>query len=162
MNLDKMFERQRELDAKIVKEHGLEGQDLVNHKVLAFQVELAELCNEWRGFKIWSRDREPRREKMLEEYADALHFLLSVGLELGVNPGDYRVLQIIKRDTLLEQMITLNSFANGICSIYALGSKDLAKWTWSLTFRSLIGLADLLGFTTEEIEDAYFRKNNIN
>src|SRR5690606_30411184 len=103
MNLDKMFERQRELDAKIVKEHGLEGQDLVNHKVLAFQVELAELCNEWRGFKIWSRDREPRREKMLEEYADALHFLLSVGLELGVNPGDYRVLQITKRDRSEER-----------------------------------------------------------
>lgn len=60
MNLNKLFELQRKLDEHIVKEKGLEGQDLLPKKILALQVELGELCNCWRGFKYWSNDQEPR------------------------------------------------------------------------------------------------------
>lgn len=60
LDLVKLFETQRVLDKRIVKEKGLEGQDLLPMKILALQVELGELANEWRGFKFWSEDREPR------------------------------------------------------------------------------------------------------
>ncbi|WP_459198628.1 dUTP diphosphatase [Bacillus subtilis] len=60
MNLQKMFEMQKTLDERIIKEKGLEGQDLLPNLILALQVELAECANEWRGFKHWSNDREPR------------------------------------------------------------------------------------------------------
>ncbi|AZJ44196.1 dUTP diphosphatase [Bacillus velezensis] len=60
MNLQKMFEMQKALDERIIKEKGLEGQDLLPNLILALQVELAECANEWRGFKHWSNDREPR------------------------------------------------------------------------------------------------------
>ncbi|OIK22160.1 dUTP diphosphatase [Bacillus amyloliquefaciens] len=60
MNLQKMFEMQKVLDDRIIKEKGLEGQDLLPNLILALQVELAECANEWRGFKHWSNDREPR------------------------------------------------------------------------------------------------------
>ena len=60
MNLQKMFEMQKALDDRIIKEKGLEGQDLLPNLILALQVELAECANEWRGFKHWSNDREPR------------------------------------------------------------------------------------------------------
>ncbi|MED3603767.1 dUTP diphosphatase [Bacillus subtilis] len=60
MNLEKMFEMQKALDERIIKEKGLEGQDLLPNLILALQVELAECANEWRGFKHWSNDREPR------------------------------------------------------------------------------------------------------
>src|SRR5579875_595315 len=60
MNLTKLFEIQRALDDRIVKEKGLAGKDLVPMKLLALQVELGELANEWRGFKFWSEDQEPR------------------------------------------------------------------------------------------------------
>ncbi|UZD74737.1 dUTP diphosphatase [Bacillus siamensis] len=60
MNLQKMFEMQKMLDDRIIKEKGLEGQDLLPNLILALQVELAECANEWRGFKHWSNDREPR------------------------------------------------------------------------------------------------------
>src|SRR5690625_4915991 len=100
MNLTKLFETQRILDEKIVKEKGLEGQDLLDEKILALQVELGELANEWRGFKYWSTDQKARTEvfetsplpneplvvkknPLLEEYVDCLHFILSIGLELG-------------------------------------------------------------------------------
>ena len=62
MNLTKLFETQRILDEKIVKEKGLEGQDLLDKKILALQVELGELAQNWRGFKFWSEDQEPRTE----------------------------------------------------------------------------------------------------
>ena len=60
MNLQKMFEMQKALDDRIIKEKGVEGQDLRPNLILALQVELAECANEWRGFKHWSNDREPR------------------------------------------------------------------------------------------------------
>lgn len=60
MNLTKLFEMQRELDARIVKEKGLEGKDLLPQKILALQVELGECANEWRGFKFWSNRQTPK------------------------------------------------------------------------------------------------------
>ncbi|MGN7508411.1 dUTP diphosphatase [Bacillus velezensis] len=62
MNLQKMFEMQKVLDDRIIKEKGLEGEDLLPNLILALQVELAECANEWRGFKHWSNDRKPRRK----------------------------------------------------------------------------------------------------
>ncbi|GGN64397.1 dUTP diphosphatase [Oceanobacillus indicireducens] len=59
MNLNNLFEIQDKLDKHIVKEKSLEGQDLLDKKILALQVELGELANEWRGFKFWSKDQEP-------------------------------------------------------------------------------------------------------
>src|SRR5690606_3790379 len=60
MNLAHLFDIQRELDQHIVEKHGLQNEDLLPKKILALQVELGELANEWRGFKFWSENREPR------------------------------------------------------------------------------------------------------
>ena len=60
LTLEQMFEMQKDLDAKIVREKGLEGKDLIPNTVLALQVELGELANEWRGFKHWSGRQEPK------------------------------------------------------------------------------------------------------
>ncbi len=62
MNLQTLFEMQKTLDERIVKKKGLEGQNLLSEKILALQVELGELANEWRGFKFWSEHREPITE----------------------------------------------------------------------------------------------------
>lgn len=48
MNLEKMFEMQKALDERIIKEKELEGQDLPPNLILALQVELVECANEWR------------------------------------------------------------------------------------------------------------------
>lgn len=64
MNLAKLFETQRILDARIEKEHPkVEGEDRLGKKILALQVELGELANEQRSWKFWSNDQEPRRWK---------------------------------------------------------------------------------------------------
>lgn len=61
MNLNELFELQAKLDERIYKEHPpKEGEDRLAKKILALMVELGELCQEWRGFKFWSYDQEPR------------------------------------------------------------------------------------------------------
>lgn len=62
ITIKQLYEEQTELYEQIIKEKGLEGQDLLPSTVLALQVELAELANEWRVFKYWSNDREPRTQ----------------------------------------------------------------------------------------------------
>ncbi|MED1666093.1 dUTP diphosphatase [Brevibacillus laterosporus] len=62
-DLETLFEKQKQLDDYIIKKKGLDTlpkQELLNNTVLALQVEICELANEWRGFKHWSEDREPR------------------------------------------------------------------------------------------------------
>jgi dimeric dUTPase (all-alpha-NTP-PPase superfamily) len=60
MNLEKLLDMQKTLDERIIKEKGLEGQDLFPNTVLALQVELAEFANEGRWFKHWSNNKKPR------------------------------------------------------------------------------------------------------
>lgn len=60
MKLEELYEMQKVLDKRIIDQHNLHGQDLLPNTVLALQVEIAELASEWRGFKHWSNDREPR------------------------------------------------------------------------------------------------------
>ena len=82
MNLQKLFEAQKKLDDHIRKEKGLEGQDLLDKKILALQVELSELANELpEVFKFWS-NKKNNYKKALEEYCDCLHFILSIGKSL--------------------------------------------------------------------------------
>ncbi len=57
MNWELLFQSQKQLDDHIEKEKGLQGQDLLDKKILALQVELGELANEWRWFKFWSNNQ---------------------------------------------------------------------------------------------------------
>ena len=135
MNLSNIFNKQIALDAHITEKHPVkENEDRLAKKILALQVELGELANEWRGFKYWSNDQKPRTWKrikcpscekkgyvrgnppvdpikgkhslgnhwyhcddcagflvvdknpLIEEYVDCLHFIVSIGIELNVNP----------------------------------------------------------------------------
>lgn len=165
MNLSRLFKMQQKLDEHIIKEHGLEGQNLLPEKILALQVELGECANEWRGFKFWSRDREPRKmvkrpnrkstetywyNPLLEEYVDCLHFILSIGLELGA-------------DELLKSEIDFTYMAQGdITKIFStLLRNDWVNYYFD-GFEYFMTLFKELGFTWEEIEEAYLEKNKEN
>lgn len=106
MSLQNIIDAQKELDARIIKEKGLEGKDLVSNTFLALKVELAEFANEGRWFKHWSNDQKPRtsfinvcecfycdggcsnndehpRNLVLEEFVDAVHFFVSIASQKG-------------------------------------------------------------------------------
>lgn len=173
-------------------------------ELLALQVELGECANEWRGFKKWSKDQEPRtcvsidacrncggtgnafgvpeeagigcwdcngtgeitKNPLLEEYVDCLHFILSIGLELGANNwmklSDYPMVNVSGDITLqfldvhsktlkvVEEIIRMESAPAEIRDLY------------TRSFESFLHLGAKLGFTWDEVETAYFEKNRIN
>lgn len=60
MELTKLFEVQRKLDAEIAQKHPRKpDEDRLEKRVLALLVELGECANEWRGFKFWSNRQTP-------------------------------------------------------------------------------------------------------
>ena len=59
--LPNLFDRQEELDTYILKEKGLTHDETITDRLLAYTTELMECAQEWRGFKYWSTDQEPRR-----------------------------------------------------------------------------------------------------
>ncbi|KAA0944101.1 dUTPase [Sporosarcina sp. ANT_H38] len=66
MNLKKLFEMQKVLDERIVKQHNLPATGNLDWKILALLTELGECANEHRGFKRWSKDQKPRTRKRID------------------------------------------------------------------------------------------------
>ncbi|MEC1273279.1 dUTP diphosphatase [Bacillus subtilis] len=141
MNLQKMFEMQKALDERIIKEKGLEGQDLLPNLILALQVELAECANEWRGFKHWSNDREPRIKiehfcPTCEGTGDENHDINLQYLEEGHAAEPYSKCQdcngsgkIGESNPLLEEYVDCLHFILSIGNRIGYAHENLGKWT---------------------------------
>ncbi|MDC6268034.1 dUTP diphosphatase [Lysinibacillus fusiformis] len=195
MNLTKLFETQAALDEHIMQEHPeLRGQNNLDWKLLALQVELGECANEWRGFKKWSKDHEPRKEvvchackgeggfredapprdyfepcmycsatgiqakPLLEEYVDCLHFILSIGLEIKVNlTSVYTSSPFIFGNDITKTFTHLLGDASLINSGFEETEKE-----YSIYVNHFLYLGEILGFSWEEVEEAYFKKNKVN
>ena len=183
MNLQKMFEMQKALDERIIKEKGLEGQDLLPNLILALQVELAECANEWRGFKHWSNDREPRTKHpletspngafrkggnpLLEEYVDCLHFILSIGNRIGYSDKNTKKLEGGTLRSNLDVADQVGVFSD-VFEAIAMVNEDISlsrlgpKASYAILFRRFNSLGKMLGFTPDQIEAAYMEKNAVN
>ncbi|UYL94025.1 dUTP diphosphatase [Geobacillus phage vB_GthS_PK3.6] len=159
MNLQKLFDMQRKLDEHIEREHPRqEDEDRLLKKILALQVEIAELANELpEVFKFWSHKKN-NREKALEEFCDGLHFLLSVGLEI-TEPDmiDLKRWNLTKADNITEQFLWIMSdvteLYNGLCN------DGFSKFDYEFLLLRFIHLGEMLGFSWEEVEEAYLQKN---
>jgi dimeric dUTPase (all-alpha-NTP-PPase superfamily) len=166
MNLDKLFATQKVLRDRI----GYNEPDRFNKLILALLVELGECANEWRGFKFWSKDQSPRTQKarvpymdlddadfynpLLEEYVDGLHFVLELGLELNFNI-DLFGYTTEQYDDINAQFIWIH---NTVTEVFKYGNEE----KYELLLAEYFGLGEMLGFTYEEVEQAYFAKNKIN
>jgi dimeric dUTPase (all-alpha-NTP-PPase superfamily) len=176
VNLKPLFEMQRKLDERIMKEKGLEG-NFLPQKTLALYVELGELANESRCFKYWSTNQKPRTyakglehdffsdsivaewNPLLEEYADCLHLILSIGNELGYKLNDLDIYRATSN--IVEQF---NEIYESVTLFWITSNKDEHRGydIYHDLFSSFINLGVSLGFTWEEIEKAYMDKNKVN
>ncbi|MEG2909687.1 MAG: dUTP diphosphatase, partial [Erysipelotrichaceae bacterium] len=77
-----LYEMQDKLDQRIFDEHGITRIETMNRRMLALLIEIGELANETRCFKFWSNKGASSKDVILEEYADGIHFLLSLGIDL--------------------------------------------------------------------------------
>ncbi|WPC41866.1 dUTP diphosphatase [Clostridium sp. JS66] len=154
MNLEKLFHLQQNLNERIEKEHELDQTSLLSKKVLALQVELAELANETKCFKYWSSKSASNRNIVLEEFVDCLHFILSLGLEKSFENINNIAIKDSQYDIVaqfLNLYVDINDFF--ICS-----SKD----NYITLFEDFLALGKSLDFNIEDIENAYLIKNSIN
>ncbi|WP_339212975.1 dUTP diphosphatase [Solibacillus sp. FSL W8-0372] len=206
MNLQKLFETQAKLDEHIYEKHPeLRGQNNLDWKILALQVELGECANEWRGFKKWSNDQEPRtyvpnpndlckacdgqgytgkhldikhwkfckecdgcgahyHNPLLEEYVDCLHFILSIGNDYTYD--NFKDVQyMLERATIIsntsrKDTVEIFNFLFHRVGSLATGRDDRPYRDDILPLFLVLG--ERLGFSWDEIEQAYFAKNKIN
>ncbi len=153
-----MLADQKELDDKILSNAGIEKYPLENIK-LALLVELGELANEWQGFKHWKKHREINREKLLEEFADCLHFALSIENyvmrhDLFYDQGTWNLeegekLQGIEKPTIDE-----------IVEGFRITFKSVLDLNYVLQHVLALGLC--LDIKLKDMEWAYYKKNAVN
>lgn len=148
-----LFEKQRELDQYIQQQRSLEEEDLVNRKMLAFQVELGELANQTRCFKFWSLKEPSPKEVILEEYVDGLHFLLSLGLELTFTFDHLE--PVPANENLTLQFQKVYRFASRF-------EEDPSASNYRLLFAAFLALGWQLQLTEKAVMEAYWEKNQVN
>ncbi|WP_045523541.1 dUTP diphosphatase [Neobacillus niacini] len=155
MQLEKLFRMQQALDQHIEEKHALQNEDLFNRKVLALLVELGELANETRCFKFWSIRPSSEKSVVLEEFVDGIHFILSLGIECGFQNLDYTLEIEPSTVNTTEQFILIYEKVN----VFKESKNDI---DFKTLLESYLQLGTLLGITYEEMEKAYFTKNEVN
>lgn len=148
MNLNDLYPVQKELDNYIGESKNINMEDYKTERKIALQVEFNELLNELPFlFKYWS-NKQMDRSKVLEEYIDNIHFLLSIGNDYGIESHEY------KRPNV-QDMRTLAIGINNMIS-------RLRKENYGTLVNHYILLGEKLGFDEKTVKDAYFEKNNTN
>jgi dimeric dUTPase (all-alpha-NTP-PPase superfamily) len=171
MNPSKLFEAQKILRDRI----NYNEPDRFNKLILALLVELGECANEWRGFKFWSVNQLPHTSAvrvpammdedkefynpLLEEYVDGLHFVLELGIELGFE--EHKINAFTPYKNITEQFQDICIQIAFLTHEYRTKRTDI-KHTYKTMFNLFLGLGEMLGFTQEQIEQAYYEKNKIN
>jgi dimeric dUTPase (all-alpha-NTP-PPase superfamily) len=155
MELYELFEMQNGLDKHIAEKHQLQTENLISRKVLALLVELGELANETRCFKFWSVKGASPKETILEEFVDGVHFILSLGLDCGL---EHEVR--LEEPVMLEEDVTAQ-FLTLYRAVQLFSDKQTID-SYRQMLESYFVLGKMLGFSAEEIKEAYISKNEVN
>ncbi|MDT8859444.1 dUTP diphosphatase [Alkalihalobacillus sp. MEB130] len=155
MDIQVLFAIQKDLNDRIVDEHQLAERDLFQEQLLALIVEVSELANETKSFKYWSRKPASKRSIILEEYVDGLHFVLTLGLTLCMTSIE------IKKEMNVSTEKTTSLFLTLIQRAYQV-EESRTKESYQELVDAFFLLGHHLGFSHEEIEQAYLDKNKVN
>src|SRR5690625_1898343 len=185
MDLNTLFEKQMELDAHITQKRNLEGQPLLDKRIVALICELYECVNEARFFKFWSDNQKPRtliwkcdvcgseEEEHIDcAYADCNHNPFTM---IPTNPLLEEYVDTIhfalsiandlgyhKHEYIKTQPKDLNDLVIGITNVATVLSMSKDKDHVSSLINNIIALGYQLGFTEKEVIEAYHEKNKEN
>ena len=154
MELAALYEKQVALDnlvqsrlKKIDPAFKMDDVNVVDKRIFAFKVELAELANEVGFFKYWKQSHKKDRNMILEEWADCLHFLLSIGISRGY---DVHVKDVSSSVKPIEHLETATFLFYNLISMNIASSVDYA-----VALNLLLTIGNSLGFTEEQLVSAY-------
>ena len=147
--LTDLYKKQKELDLEIAKNHEITYESTRNKRTLALLVELGEFANATRTFKYWSNKGPESKERVLDEFADGLHFILSLGIDQGfeVDSIDVQDDEASLTDTLLKTYELTSIF-------YSCQTQS----NYLKVFISYLRCLFKLDFSWEEARNAYYLK----
>lgn len=155
--IKEMLQMQAKLDEAIMKEYGLTE---IDETKLSFAIldEVGELTHELKGnWCWWKKTQAPVDEKkVLGELVDIWHFVLS--WQNNINLSEEGLLTCEKTMKKVdENRWSIENCRNGIVIKLA----DLPSFSlWKV--EPLIAITEYLGFTIEQVYEAYCDKNKIN
>ena len=108
---------------------------------------MGEALQEWKSFKYWKKNKGIIDiNKLLEELSDCLHFALSLENEIK----NYNYKEVTEEEFKDYAKYDLYEIIDKCFTIYGTVLGDT------------IALGLCLGFTLEQLEEAYYKKNKIN
>lgn len=148
---------QAKLDKAIMKEYGLICIDETN---LSFAIldEVGELTHELKGKWCWWKKTQPQvdEEKVLGELVDIWHFVLS--WQNHFKDGEEGIINaraVVRNSKRILNLLKTKE--------YRLSEElsDLVAWELCKLER-LIAITEYIGFTVQQVYEAYWDKNKVN
>lgn len=179
-DIKEMLEMQKELDEHINQHMELKGGTLdkmLKNKCYALAIELTEMVNEDRFFKYWSyKGRDEKR--VIEEYVDCLHFMLSITNTLiemddGQNAQEWALhywdmfLRRVQRNIIIgyqsqelraKGMDTIGKFFYHLSGYY----NSSVVYNLQRLLEYFEKITELFEINLDEVKEEYHRKNKIN
>ncbi len=155
--IKEMLQMQKKLDEAIMNEYGLTEIDEENLR-MAILDEVGELTHELKGnWCWWKKTQAPVDDKkVLGELVDIWHFVLNY--QNHFKGGENGILN----DLIFEK--TSDNILNSLMTYeYKLSETLTALSTWNIhKMERLVAITEYLGFTIEQVYEAYCEKNKIN
>lgn len=153
INLEELYKLQALLDKEIADNHNVTYESTHSRRLLALIIELGELANETRCFKYWSNKGPSPIEVIKDEYADGLHFLLSLGVPLKANKFCY---ELKKNDEdLTSQFLNMYKLALSLKDNY-----DLSHYENAMQY--YLDMALSISMNEDDVINAYKAKLKVN
>lgn len=153
INLKELYSLQAELDEEIAINHHVTYETTFSRRLLALIIELGELANETRCFKYWSNKGPSPKDIVMDEYADGLHFFLSLGIPLKVTKFDYELTK--SNDDLTTQFHNLYKKVTSLRDNYD-------EMHYIDAFSDFLNLALSIDMDDKDIIASYKKKCNVN
>nr|DAE60590.1 MAG TPA: dUTPase [Caudoviricetes sp.] len=155
--IKEMLHKQAELDKSIMSAYGLTEIDEENLR-MAILDEVGELTHEFKGnWCWWKKTQAPvDRKKVLGELVDIWHFVLNWQNHFkDGEEGMINAREVVRNSKRILNLIKTKE--------YRLSEElsDLVAWELCKLER-LIAITEYLGFTIEQVYEAYCEKNKIN
>ena len=151
--LDELFIAQEKLDTTIAENHGISYKTTRHRRLMACLVEIGELANATRCFKYWSNKGPEADDIVLDEYADGLHFFLSLGIDIGTSKRSYNITK--HEDNLTDQFLMVYHRLDEF-------RKKQDDSSYIKAFQAFLNLLPLLGYKWKQLEAAYYKKLGVN
>jgi len=153
VNLKELYSLQAGLDEEIAKNHGITYENTIERRLLALIVEIGEFANETRCFKFWSNKAPSAKEIIMDEYADGLHFLLSLGIPLKANKFEYTLRKSHK--DLTTQILEVYKACINLKTHFDLKHYEKA-------FQAYLNLSQGVKMSPQDVIDSYKKKLDVN